>query len=921
MTSAVPRAGLLGRRGACARLERLVAEVRDGRSGALVLRGEAGIGKTELLKHLLERADGLRTVRAVGIESEMEISYAALHQFCRPVLDRLDAIPEPQRDALAIAFGLHAGPPPDRFLVGLATLSLVAEAASERPLVCVVDDAQWLDQASAATLAFVARRLLAESVLLVFAVREPTPVRVLEGLPELAVTALDDGSSRALLDRTVAGPLDARVRERILAETRGNPLAILELPRTLTAAELGAGLGGPSGQPLSRRIEQQFRHRVEDLPPETQLLLVLAAAEPVGDGHLLRRAATRLGIDVDALAHGDAAELVSLDTQVRFRHPLVRSAVYQLATPADRRAVHRAIADSIDADLDIDRKTWHSAQATAGADEAIAVELERSAARAQARGGAPAMAAFLERAADLTEDPARRAQRSLEAAEASFQAGTFESALALLARADAGPLDDLRSARVDVLRAGLAFAQGRGREAPALLLGAGRKLDGLDVPLARATYLDAVSAVVFAGHLAGTPGFREVGDAARAAPPTPQPRLPDRLLDALAVRLADGFAASAGMIEPLLAELAGEHVPVEDTMRCRLLAGVAAADLWDLDRWQSVAVRLVQVAREAGALSDLPLALDSWAFTLVFEGDLGRASSVIEEGRTVSGAIGSVHPPFGAMTLAAVRGREQDARPLIEAAIRDATQYGQGTGLTTALSLKATLLNGLGLHGEAVPAARAAAENQQEFGAPRWALAELVEAATRCGDQDLARDAVDRLTDNTEVSRTDWALGVGARARALISQGDVAEQQFRAAIEMLGRTRVRTDEARAHLLFGEWLRQQDRRSDARAQLGIAHEMLSDIGAEAFAERARRELAATGATVRRRPAAASTGLTAQESQIARLAADGLTNPEIGARLFLSPHTVEWHLRKVYAKLGVSSRKELPGVLTRDTSTPA
>lgn len=917
-----PRVKLLGRRTELSRLDHLVADVRAGHSGTLVLRGEAGIGKTELLRYLLERSEGCRTVHAVGIESEMEISYAALHQICRPVLDRLDRLPGPQQEALAIAFGLRAGDPPGRFLVGLATLSLLADAATAGPLVCVVDDAQWLDQASASTLAFVARRLLAESVLLVFAVREPTPTKALVGLPDLSVRALDDRDSRALLDIAVTGPLDARVRERILAETRGNPLAILELPRSLTAAELGAGISGPTAQPLSSKIEHQFRQRVEALPPETQLLLVLAAAEPVGDIHLLRQAAARLGIDVDVAAtQGDASELLALGARVRFRHPLVRSAAYQLAAPNDRRAAHQAIADSIDVNVDIDRKTWHSALAATEADEAIADALERSATRAHARGGAPAMAAFLERAADMTEDTTRRAQRSLEAAHASFQAGAFDSALVLLTRAESGPPDDLRSARIDVLRAGLAFAQGRGSEAPALLLGAARRLERLDVSLSRATYLEATSAVIFAGHLAGTPGFREIGESARAAPQAVQPRLADMLLDALAVRLANGFAASVSQIESVLAAFSEDDVPLEDSLRWLLLAGVVAADLWDLDRWQSVAARHVRVTRESGALSELPLALDSWAFTLVFAGDLSQASSVIEEVKTVSGAIGSIQPPFGAMALAAVRGREHEARPLIDAAIRDASRYGQGTGLTTALACNAILLNGLGHHDLALAAAREAAENQQEFGAPRWALVELIEAATRCDEAALAADALELLTENTRVVGTDWALGVSARSRALVSRTDAAEKHYREAIERLERTRLRTDVARAHLLFGEWLRLRNRRTDARSHLGIAHDLLSGIGAEAFAERARHELAATGATVRKRSVASSSNLTPQESQIARLAADGLTNQEIGTRLFLSPHTAEWHLRKVYAKLGVASRKELPAVLNRDASTSA
>ncbi len=908
--------GLLGRRIECEALDDLLVGVRAGRSAALVVRGEAGIGKTELLRYLLERATGCRVMSAAGVQSEMELSFAGLHQLCAPLLADIAQLPEPQRHALSTAFGLRTGDVPDRFLVGLAVLTLLAHAGETQPLICLIDDAQWLDNASALTLGFVARRLHAESVLLVFGVRDPSPGETFSGLPDLHVAGLSDQASRTLLDSAVHGHLDHRVRERILAEARGNPLALLELPRWATEPELAAGLAGADARPLSNQIEQGFFLRIQSLPADIRRLLFAAAADPVGDVTLLRRAAGRLGIDVDAaVSHPDTAELIQLGRRVRFRHPLVRSATYRATPLFDRQEAHRALAESIDADVDPDRRAWHRAQATPGTDEDVALELERSADRARSRGGVAAMAAFLERATALTADPSRRSHRALEAAEANLQAGAFEPAAALMDIAEDGPGDALTRARIDRLSAEIAFAQGRGLEAPPLLLAAARRFEQIDVALARETYLEAVSAVIFAGDLARRPGGREVGAAAREAPPPSIPDASDMLLDALAVRLTEGFGPSAPMIERALTAICDEDVPVRESLRWLVLAGIIAADLWDLERWQKVSTRHVVITRRAGALSGLPLALDSSAVVHVFAGELEAASSVIEEVRTVSAAIGSPPPPFGALALAAVRGREHEARALIDATLTAAASYGQGLSMTVAHYHHAVLCNGLAQYEEAMAAAQAAARHPQDFGAPRWALAELVEACTHSGAHEMAFDALEQLSDTTQASGTDWALGTEARSRALVSEGIAAENLHLEAIERLSRTPVRLHLARAHLSYGEWLRRENRRIDARAELGVAYEMLYEIGADAFAERARRELRATGATVRKRTATAPTSLTPQEEQIARLAGDGLTNPEIGARLFISHHTVEWHLRKVFSKLGIGSRRELADVLPR------
>ncbi|MEV1082430.1 AAA family ATPase [Streptomyces sp. NPDC050211] len=911
MTRSGSRTGLLGRRNECQVLDNLVAGARAGRSGVLVLRGEAGIGKTELLQYLLDRATGCRTVRVAGVQSEMELSYAGLHQLCAPLLAGLDNLPGPQRDALCTAFGLRGGDAPNRFLVGLATLSLLAEAEGNQPLVCVIDDAQWLDRVSVQTLEFVARRLLAESILLVFAVREPAAGDILAGLPELPVTGLVDSDSRKLLASVVTGPLDRRVRDRIVAETHGNPLALLELPRGLSTLELAGGFGPPAPPPLSSQIEQGFLRRVQSLPAETQRLLFIAAAEPVGDVTLLRSAAEQLGIDVAAVAsHADAAELITLGTRVRFRHPLVRSAAYRAASPKERREVHKALADATDVQLDPDRRAWHLAGATAGPDETVAAELVRSAGRAQARGGIAAAAAFLQRAAELTPDPARRAQRAVDAAQAKLHAGAFESAAALLATAEAGPLDELGRARLEVLNAGIAFAQNRGSEAPPLLLAAAHRFGPLDVALARETYLDAIAAAIFAGRLAHGPGLPEVGEAARAAPPPQQPaRVSDLLLDAIAVRLTDGYSASVPMMRRALEAFCDDEIPVQEALRWLWLAGVLASDLWDDERWHVVATRHLTITRRAGALSALPDVLESSAHMHLLAGELAAAAALVEEVGTVCAAIGSNPARVLPLGLAAWRGREREARTLIDAIMSEAVPLGQGAAVTVTHGYHAVLCNGLGQYAEALAAAREAAAHQWEFASPRWGLAELIEAAVRSGSPESAADALEQLSETTQTSGTDWALGVEARSRALLSEGDAAERLYREAIERLARTRVRVELARAQLLYGEWLRRENRRADARVQLGVAHDMFSEIGAEAFAERARSELQATGAKVRNHVVATHAALTAQEAQIARLAGEGLTNSEIGVQLFISRHTVEWHLRKVFSKLGISSRKEI------------
>jgi DNA-binding CsgD family transcriptional regulator len=885
-------------------LGRLLAAVRGGHSRVLVVSGEPGVGKTALLESAISSTPGLRVIRAAGVESEMELAFAALQQLCAPMLDRLDRLPSPQHGALGVAFGLRAGDAPDRFLVGLAVLSLLADVAEERPLVCVVDDAQWLDQASAQALVFVARRLLAESVALVLVTRDPSDE--LTGFPGLLLEGLHDGDARALLGSAVRVPLDERVRERIVAETRGNPLALLELPRGLTPAELAGGFGPPDSSGLSGRIEGSFRRRLAGLPAKTQGLLLIAAADPVGDPVLVWRAAERLGIGMQAAAETDG--LLTIGARVTFRHPLVRSSVYRAASPEDRQAAHRALADATDPKVDPDRHAWHLAQATAGLDEDVAFELERSADRAQARGGLAAAAAFLERAAELTPEPPRRVSRALAAARAQHQAGAFDAALRLVAIAESGPLNELQHAQVDLLRGQIAFTLSPGSDAPPLLLKAAKRLEPLDVNLARETYLEALTAALFASRLTSGPSALETARAARAAPPSRPPRPSDLLLDGLALLISDGHDAATPVLRRAVNAFRRQDITQGNGHRWLWLAARVAAFLWDDEALDELSARFVQRARDAGALSVLPLALTTRSGVQVLVGDFAVASSLVDELAAVNEATGASLAPYAALTLAAFRGREAQATQLIEAATTELVRRGEGQGLDFIHWVTAVLDNGLGRYAEALAAARQAPVDTREVGLALVEL-ELVEAAARKGEWDLAADALARLSEITAASGTDWAFGVEARSRALLTEGDAAEPLYRDAIEALERTRVRVDLARARLLYGEWLRRERRRLDAREQLRTAHGLFTGFGMEAFAERARVELQATGEHPRKRTVATRDDLTPQEAQISRLAADGATNQEIAAQLFISPSTVDYHLRKAFRKLGVKSRHQL------------
>nr|WP_296068428.1 LuxR family transcriptional regulator [uncultured Actinoplanes sp.] len=923
-----PGPGLRGRRGERHALDRVVDHVQAGHSRVLVLRGEAGIGKSALLDYVAGRATRCRVMRAAGVESEMELAFAGLHQLCVPMLDHLDRLPGPQREALSTIFGLSAGPAPDRFLIGLAVLSLFAEVAEEQPLICLVDDAQWLDRASAQTLAFVARRMLAEPVGLIFAERsehgEPgdrgkrSEPRFGADQPELVIGGLADNDARAVLTTALHGPIDSAVRDRIVAESRGNPLALVELPRTWSAGELAGGFGLPETTQLANRIEQSYLTRLRELSAETQQAVLTAAAEPVGDVTLLWRALQRQGIAAAAASAAEAAGLIDLGTQVRFRHPLVRSAVYGAASPHDRRQAHRALAEVTDPQLDPDRRAWHLAHATAGLDEGVAAELERSAGRARARGGLAAAAAFLDRAAGLTADPQRRADRLMTAAQFNVQTGAFETALGLLTAAEAGALNEFGRARVDLLRGRVASASADGRDAPALLLKAARRLEPLDLRLARETYFDAWGAALFAGNLATSSDLTEVSWAAKLV--APGERSPDLLLDGLAVLVTEGRAKAAPQLRRAIDAFHHEDIADGNGLQWAVMASTAAVTMWDLDSWDTFITRQTEVSRASGALAQLSIALSGRALMVAWTGDPEQAATVVAEGQAVTEATGTRVAPYGGMLLAALRGREAEATTLIDSATADATAGGEGMGVQFGHFARAVLFNGLGRYEDALLAAGRAAGEEPQLFLSAWALPELIEAAVRSGNGEVAADALVRLLQATDVGGTDWSAGVAARCQALLAEGAEADRLYRAAIEHLSRTRLRPELARAHLLHGEWLRRRNQRGQARESLRTAYDMFAAMGAEGFADRARHELSATGETVRKRRGASRAALTPQEELIARLARDGQTNPEIGAELFISARTVEWHLRKIFSKLGVSSRRQLRAALAAQSAAP-
>lgn len=904
---------LIGRRDEVAVLDGFVAALIAGESRALLLRGEPGVGKTALLDYLVTAATPhCRVLRCAGVQAEMELAFASLHQLSMPLREYTERLPEVQRTALTIALGEATGPAPDRFLVGLAVLNLMSFAATERPLLCVVDDVQWLDQASAQVLTFVARRLVAEAVGVAFGSR-PSSTAV-SGLPTLVITGLAANDAHTLLTATLTAPMDERVRNQIVAETRGNPLALLELPRSMSTYQLAAGPGFRDSSPMVPDVEESFRARIETLPKDSRRLLLLAAAEPTGSAGLLWRAADLLDIARDASIPALDAGLCEFEPKVRFRHPLVRSAAYRAASVREHQQVHRALAEATDRDIDPDRRAWHYANAATGPDNEVAGELERSADRARARGGPAAAAAFLERAAALTSTPELRSDRALAAASEKASAGAFDDALELLSSLESEALTGIQRARADVTRARVAFIARHGSDAPPLLLKAAQQLATVDRAASQGVFLDAIFAAMFAGKFAVGASAIEVAAAASLTVDGIENGGPtELLLSWLVAHHLHGYAASVPGVRAVMESFKSNPTAWED-LRLLMIASTASLFAWDDSSLDALTRRHVGLTREIGATSEIPLALSSWVNAQIYLGDVADAASVIAELNAATEATGVSLAPYAAVCIAAMRGDRDEALRLIEGTVAESAARGEGNGVTNARWLEAQLHNAFGDYKRALAAARQAAEFPPELGATQWVLPELVEAAVRQGETTQAQAAADRLGVIATAIGSDWALGLSMRSHGLLSDGDTADRYYRSSLEHLGRTRVRVELARTHLVYGEWLRRERRRGESRTQLRAALELFVELGRGAFAERTRRELNALGDVVGRPvPRAGDTQLTAQETQVAQLARAGLSNPEIGARLYISARTVQYHLGKVFTKLGITSRTQLDRVL--------
>ena len=903
---------LLGRRGEQRRLAALLHGAREGRAGVLVVRGEAGIGKSALLDDLAKSADDFCICRAGGVESEMELAYAGLQQLCAPLTGHNAELATLHRNVLDQVFGLTEGAPLERFLVGIAALDLVATAAKSQPVVWLVDDAQWIDQASMQAIGFVGRRLLAERVVILIATRDVSDEDALAGLPELQIGGLNAQDARRLFDSVVRGPTDPLVRDRIISEARGNPLALLELPRAWTTAELVDGLSGAAGIPLTGRLESAFAKRLRELPPDTQTLLALAAAEPKGDPALLWSAAQRLGLDWSAAAPAERAGLLEVGQGVYFRHPLVRAAAYRCAPLDTRLEVHRALAELADPVRDADRRAWHWACSTVGHDEKIAAELERTAGRARTRGGLLAAAALLERAALLTPHGERRVDRTLAAARAKRDAGAFESALRLLSVVDAEPQSGPRTALAEQLRGKIAFDQRRSSQAAELLLSAAQRIEPFAPRAARDMHLEALAAAIWAAGPGDHELVAKAAQAARAtAPAGDPPRTADLVLDAIATRVTEDYAAAAPALTMALDAIRDHGLGSDDAddllwLTGNRLAGLIAAEAWDHEAGLALAQRQVRVARESGALVQLQFALNFLANHVIVTGDLRGATALLEEERMLS-AITLVSPNR-TMLIDALRGDKERTVTLTQAMIENAIKNGHGRVIFFAHYAAAVLYNGLGRHADALAHARQVIESDA-LGFQALAAGELAEAASREGDTELLSYMSAWMQARAAATPTQWALGMSARIQALGADDTAAAGLYQESIAHFGKTRLRIELARSQLLYGEWLRRGRRNLDARVELRAALRLFRESGVEAFAGRAQIELAATGE--RTRPPAADTKaeLTPQESQVARLAAQGLTNREIAARLFIGQSTVEYHLVKVFRKLDVRSRTQL------------
>ena len=910
---------LVGRSGACGALDELVEAIRHGLSRSLVILGDPGIGKTRLLEYAAQAAGGVRTVRIAGLESELRLGFAALHRMLVPFLDRVGLLPAPQRAALDSAFGLAAGPPADRFLVSMSVLTLVAEIAAEQPLIWLVDDAHWVDRESLGVFGFVGRRLQADSTGLLFCAREASPgLAALDGLPTLRLSGLEPAAARTLLAATVSEPLNARVAARIIDETGGNPLALRELAMHLTPDQLAGRSPLPPRLPVGRLLQGHFLGQARMLPPATGTWLLLASAASGDDPAALWRAAALLGLEPDVADPAVAQDIVSVDPRVAFRHPLIRSAVYDGARPGDRRRVHEALASIAGQDGNPDEAAWHRAAATVVPDEDVAAALERSAARAERRGGYVAQATFLARAAELTPDPRDRAVRLLTAAQAHLVAGDGALAEAMLDVAAPRLAEAGLHVAAQRLRASIAVFFSRHKDAPGLLLDSVAAVDPPDAPLIRAMLFEALQAALVARqYTVGTTPV-EVARAALQAPRDPalDATATGLLLDGFATRIAVGYPEAVPLLRAAVEAFSTSDQATPAGIPATILVQFAADDLWDDQGRRAIFLRAETVQRRHGALGALRVILAGLCTSELWAGRLAEAEARYFEAAEISALIGIPAPASTGvlLDLRAWQGREAESRALAATTEKWGEERGAPVlGFFALIGLTVLELS-LGRYAEALSwGLRIYDGDPPGFG--NRVLPEIVEAGARAGDHRAARAALDRLADRATASGTPWALGMLARSRALLAPNSGAEALYREAIAHLTRTSVRTELARAHLLYGEWLRRQKRRSQAGAQLRTAYRMLDGMGAAGFARRTRAELLAVGGHLPRPAELAGPDLTPQETQIARLAAAGVTNAEIATRLFVTTSTVEYHLSKVFRKLSISSRRQLAAALKR------
>jgi DNA-binding CsgD family transcriptional regulator len=903
---------LIGRGAEKQVLGEMLDSVRGGTSRALVLRGEPGIGKSALLDHAVARAKDMQVVRTVAVESENRLGFAAAHQLLQPFLTALDRLPGPQRRALGVAFGLVSGPPADPFLVGLAALTLLSDAAENGPVLCVIDDAQWLDDESGDLLGFVARRLLADRVGLLFAVRETADLG-LQGLPVLVVHGLPDQAAYVLLKASIDQPIDPAVAAHLVTQTGGNPLAVVEAGRELTPDQLSGAV--PLTEPLAvgPRLEKSFLRRVRELPPDTQALLLLAAAGSPDQVDPLWRAAADLGIPESAATPAEAAGLMTFWPEVRFVHPLVRSAVYHAATAAERRRTHRALASA--SEQDPVARAWHLAAATVRRDEKVAAAVESAADQTRSRGGYAATALLLERAAQLTPDPERRAERELAAAQVHLLAGTVDRAEALLAAATSGLQDPRSGAEAVRLHGRIEATCGRPADALATLVDAARRLRPFDPLAARDALLSALESSVFAGWAPSAPLLRAIAEIARDLPPAdnPQDSAPTLLLQGYTARLTAGYAAGVPAMRSAIAALLRGEANPDFARRHFELTAISAADLLDETAVERLTRIWIDGARRSGALARLAVGL---AFRSAFADAPAGMLSAARTANAEAGELGQVThnagvvPPTGAhrvITLA-LAGNEPITRETAAAVAREAPSRAAAGEAAFAAYALGVLEISLGNYEAAV----GCLEPGYLDGTPlvgTQALPDLVEASVRAGRSELAEGALEQLAERASASPTALAQGLLARSQAVLDITDETQERYEEAIRLLGGTRAVPHLARTHLLYGEWLRRQRLRREARDQLRAALDMFEATGLDAFAERSRVELRATGERVRKKVVGDPEELTPREAQIATLVSEGEGNRQIAAQLFVSPSTVEYHLGKVFRKLGVTSRTQL------------